>query len=88
MCLPLRVTEKICRGFCAEVVRCCVQVLHFVGHRKKTLKLVHKAYMQGGLQGMYQMLSMLPHSEQDYAELDLPALEQYLMPETSAALAA
>ena len=59
----------------------CVQVLHFVGHRKKTLQLVHKAFMQGGLQGMYQMLSLLPHSERDYAELDIPALEQYLLPE-------
>ena len=63
----------------------CVQVLHFVGHRKKTLQLVHKAFMQGGLQGMYQMLSMLPHSERDYAELDIPALEQYLLPKISPA---
>lgn len=72
------------RGILADA---CVrmQVLHFVGHRKKTLQLVHKAFMQGGLQGMYQMLSMLPHSERDYAELDIPALEQYLLPEISPA---
>ena len=47
-------------------------MLHFVGHRKKALRLVHQAYMQGGLQGAYQLLSVLPHSEQDYAELDIP----------------
>ena len=72
------------RGILAEA-RVYMQVLHFVGHRKKTLQLVHKAFMQGGLQGMYQMLSMLPHSERDYAELDIPALEQYLLPEISPA---
>lgn len=63
----------------------CAQVLHFVGHRKKTLQLVHRAFMQGGLQGMYQLLSMLPHSEQEYAELDIPTLEQYLMEGTAPA---
>ena len=73
--------SQYCRGIPADASD-CMQVLHFVGHRKKTLQLVHKAYMQGGLQGMYQMLSMLPHSERDYAELDIPALEQYLLPET------
>ena len=70
------------RGVLADAC-ICMQVLHFVGHRKKTLQLVHKAFMQGGLQGMYQMLSMLPHAERDYAELDIPALEQYLLPEIS-----
>ena len=62
-------------------------MLHFVGHRKKALQLVHRAYMQGGLQGAYQLLSVLPHSEQDYAELDIPALEDYLL-QREAAVAA
>ena len=64
-----------------------MQVLHFVGHRKKALRLVHRAYMQGGLQGAYQLLSVLPHSEQDYAELDITALEDYLLQQEPAAAA-
>jgi len=55
-----------------------LQVLHFVGHRKKALPLVHKAFMQGSQQGAYRMLSKLPHTEEDYAALDITGLQQYL----------
>ena len=51
-----------------------------MGHRKKVLQLVHKAFMAGGLEGAYHMLSMLPHTENDFASLDIPALESYLLP--------
>ncbi|KAK9916680.1 hypothetical protein WJX75_005703 [Coccomyxa subellipsoidea] len=64
----------------AELLSSRVKVLHFVGHRKKVLQLVHKAFMAGGLEGAYHMLSMLPHTENDFASLDIPALESYLLP--------
>ena len=78
--------ESFCQH-APEGLWCGGQVLHFVGHRKKALRLVHQAYMQGGLQGAYQLLSVLPHSEQDYAELDIPALENYLLQQEAAAAA-
>lgn len=55
-----------------------------MGHRKKVLQLIYKAFMQGGAEGAYRMLSMLPHSEQDYIGLDVAALEQYLLEPVSA----
>ncbi|BDA41026.1 hypothetical protein COCOBI_01-6810 [Coccomyxa sp. Obi] len=60
-----------------------VKVLHFVGHRKKALQLVHRAFMVGGRDAAYKVLSMLPHTEQDFASLDMPALERSLFPQLS-----
>lgn len=56
-----------------------MQVLHFVGHRKKALPLIHKAFMAGGAEGAYQALSLLPHAMSDYENLDLAALERSLL---------
>ncbi|CAL8466513.1 g6049 [Coccomyxa elongata] len=56
-----------------------VKVLHFVGHRKKALPLIHKAFMAGGAEGAYRALSMLPHAKSDYEGLDLAALERSLL---------
>lgn len=56
-----------------------MQVLHFVGHRKKALPLIHKAFMAGGTEGAYRALSLLPHAKSDYESLDLPALERSLL---------
>ena len=63
-----------------HVVSCRAQVLHFVGHRKKALRLVHRAFMEGGLEGAYRVLSMLPHTSDDYASLDVSPLESLLLP--------
>lgn len=60
-----------------------MQVLHFVGHRKKALQLVHRAFMIGGTDAAYQVLSMLPHKEQEFTALDVPALERSLLPPLS-----
>ncbi len=58
-----------------------MQVLHFVGHRKKALQLVHRAFMIGGTDAAYKVLSMLPHSQQEFASLDMLALERSLFPQ-------
>ena len=60
-----------------------MQVLHFVGHRKKALQLVHRAFMIGGMDAAYKVLSMLPHREQEFASLDMPALERSLFSQLS-----
>ena len=63
------------------------QVLHFVGPRKKVLGLVHKAFMAGGPEGAYRMLSMLPHTEAELGALDVAAAEAALLPLATAAVA-
>ena len=40
-----------------------------------------------GCRAPIKLLSVLPHSEQDYAELDIPALEDYLLHPPAAAAA-
>jgi hypothetical protein len=71
----------------ARVLR-LAQVLHFVGPRKKVLRLVHKAFMAGGAEGAYRMLSLLPHTEAELSALDMAAAEAALLPSISSAAAA
>ena len=56
-----------------------------MGPRKKVLKLVHKAFMAGGVEGAYRMLSLLPHSEQELSRLNLAIAEALLLPQVTAA---
>ena len=73
---------------CEYVLVRLPQVLHFVGPRKKVLRLVHKAFMAGGAEGAYRMLSMLPHTEAELGALDLAAAEATLLPAATSSAAA
>ncbi|KAK9814423.1 hypothetical protein WJX72_005744 [[Myrmecia] bisecta] len=61
-----------------ELQRARPKMLHFVGHRKPALNLVHRAFMKGGREAAYAMWSVLPHTEAAY-QLLKPFLEQHAM---------
>jgi hypothetical protein len=52
----------------ADLAASGVKVLHFVGHRKAALDLVHNQFMQSGKQGALDAFAALPAGEENFNE--------------------